>query len=89
MTETTNSLMEFPCHFPIKVIGINSSNFTSDVTHIARKHFPALLDTDIQIQSSKNQNYLALTITVLAHTQKSLDALYLELTQHPDIKMVL
>lgn len=89
MTEPTNSLMEFPCNFPIKVIGINSPNFTSDVTNIARKHFPALLDTDIQIQPSKNQNYLALTVNVLAHNQKSLDALYLELTKHPDIKMVL
>ena len=89
MTDTTNSLMEFPCQFPIKIIGKNSANFAIDIGNIARKHYPDLKDCDIRIQPSQNDNYLAVTVTVLAHNQASLDALYLELTKHPDIKMVL
>jgi hypothetical protein len=84
-----NSLMEFPCHFPIKIIGKNHPEFATDIDVILRKHFPTTPADAITSQLSLQGNYLAITITVHAHNQASLDALYHELTQHPDIKMVL
>ncbi len=83
------SLMEFPCNFPIKIIGINSPTFKTDVEAIARKHYPGTSCQSITSQASEKSNYIAITVTVRALNQASLDALYLELTQHPDIKMVL
>jgi uncharacterized protein len=83
------SLMEFPCDFPIKIIGKNSAVFATDVVAIARKHFPNTPDASIDSKSSEKSNYIAITVTVRALNQATLDALYLELTQHPDIKMVL
>lgn len=88
MTDKT-SLMEFPCDFPIKVIGKNSATFAIDVANVARKHFPDILDSSICIKPSNQDKYLAITVTVYAQNQKTLDALYLELTKLPDIKMVL
>lgn len=88
MTDTP-SLMEFPCEFPIKIIGKNSAAFATDVVNITRKYFPSTGDSSIRSQPSQQASYLAITVTVYAHNQASLDALYLELTQHPDIKMVL
>ena len=89
MTDNNTSLMQFPCHFPIKVIGIKTANFVSDVTLITRKYFPNTRDEDITSQDSKQSNYISLTLTVYAENQTTLDALYLELTKHPDMKMVL
>ena len=83
------SLMEFPCEFMIKVIGKNSAEFAADVVSITRKHFPNTLDSSICSRESQQVNYLAMSVTVYALDQSTLDALYLELTQHPDIKMVL
>ena len=83
------SLMEFPCNFPIKVIGINSPTLKTDVETIARKHFPETSGESITSQTSEKSNYIAITVTVHSLAQASLDALYQELTQHPDIKMVL
>lgn len=83
------SLIEFPCHFPIKVIGKKTENFLSEISDIARKHFPEILDEAISYQESQKANFLSITITVYVKDQPSLDALYRELTQHPDIKMVL
>ncbi|ASQ45884.1 HP0495 family protein [Legionella clemsonensis] len=88
MTEK-KSFIEFPCDFPLKIIGTNTTEFFKEITEITRKHFPETLDEAIVCQESKQGNYLAITVTVYAYNQDTLDALYFELTQHPDIKMVL
>lgn len=87
MTETT--LIEFPCHFPIKIIGTNSELFISEIKQIVINHFPSFKNEHIAHKMSKKNNYLAITVIVYAESQKILDALYKELTQHPDVKMVL
>lgn len=81
--------MEFPCDFPVKVIGKNSPTFATDVANVARKHYPDIEDSSICNKLSQQDKYLAITVTVHAQNQKTLDALYLELTTLPDIKMVL
>lgn len=83
------SLMEFPCDFLIKIIGKNSSEFARDITSIIHSHFPKTPADLIQGKPSQQGNYLAISATIHALDQISIDALYLELTKHPDIKMVL
>lgn len=87
MTKTT--LIEFPCHFPIKVMGTNSPAFLKEIREITLKHFPNIEQEKITHKMSKGNNYLAITVTVYAENQAMLDALYQEITKHPDIKMVL
>lgn len=86
---THTSLMEFPCQFPVKIIGTNSQNFIDDIKDLARKHFPEFKDADLTQKPSQQNNYLALTLTVLAQNQKMLDELYQDLTKNPNVKMVL
>ncbi|ARG97599.1 HP0495 family protein [Legionella micdadei] len=83
------SLIQFPCHFPIKIIGKNTDLFATEIKEITQKHFPDTLEETIVCQESQQGNYLSITVVVYVHDQQSLDALYLELTKHPDIKMVL
>ncbi len=83
------TLMTFPCDFQIKIIGSNTKSFAKDIVKIARKHFPEITDTEIEKKPSQNNNYLAISIMLHVKDQITLDALYMELTKHPDIKMVL
>ncbi|KTD17219.1 YbeD family protein [Legionella jordanis] len=83
------SLIEFPCNFPVKIIGRNNDDLFKEICGIAKKHFPDTLDDAISAKESGQGNYLAITVIIYAHSQLALDALYLELTQHPDIKWVL
>lgn len=83
------SQIQFPCHFPIKIIGTNTVTFAKEITTITRKHFPETPDSAIIWQESKQANYISITVTIYVHTQHTLDELYHELTKHPDIKMVL
>ncbi len=81
--------MEYPCDFKLKIIGLNKSSFATEVLSLARKHFPNTNDSSMQSKTSEQGNYLAITLTVYVKDQVTLDMLYVELTQHPDIKMVL
>ncbi|MBA2710454.1 MAG: DUF493 domain-containing protein [Tatlockia sp.] len=83
------TLIQFPCHFPIKIIGKNSKDFADDIKAITLQHFPDTADSAIVCQESQKGNYLSITVTIFVHTQDALDELYGELTKHPDIKMVL
>ncbi|OGV30211.1 MAG: hypothetical protein A3E88_01335 [Legionellales bacterium RIFCSPHIGHO2_12_FULL_35_11] len=83
------SLLKFPCDFLIKIIGKNTENFVDDIKQIVYKHYPDK-DKVLFVQNpSKNDGYIAVRATVPAISKTELDALYLELTKHPDMKMVL
>ena len=82
-------MIQFPCKFPIKIIFKNQPDTADELLTIVRQHHPELLDIAIQQQPSQNGNYCSITVTIEAQNQDALDALYRELTQHPNIKMVL
>lgn len=86
---TKKSLIEFPCNFPVKIIGSNNEKLLDDVKNIIRTHFPEFNEQNISHKLSDKNNYLAITVTVIAIDQEMLDLFYRELTQHPDVKMVL
>jgi uncharacterized protein len=84
-----STLIEFPCDFTLKIIGVSSDDFIERITTIVRKHFPETLAINIIPKHSEKGNYTAISATVYTHDKPSLDALYSDLTQLPDIKMVL
>jgi hypothetical protein len=88
MTEET-TLLTFPCDFPIKIMGKVTASFQDEIIAIVHKHYPDLNADLFRTNTSKNGNFLAISVTVHALDQASLDALYQDLSQHPDIKMVL
>jgi uncharacterized protein len=83
------SLLSFPCDFNIKVMGKNSSEFPNRVADIVRQYFPEFNADQIQKRFSRFTNYMSLTITVHAQSQKQLDDLYRHLTSTPEILIVI
>jgi len=83
------SLIEYPCHFPIKVMGANVDGYVTAMTHIARSFDPSFDATTIELRPSKAGNYLGLTLTVYVTSREQLDELYRTLTTHPMVKVVL
>lgn len=87
MTEET--LLEFPCDFPIKVMGTRSDDFAQTVVDIVLRHAPDFAAGTVEMKLSSSGNYLSVTCTVRAHSKPQLDALYQELSGHPAVKVVL
>jgi uncharacterized protein len=76
------TLLEFPCLFPLKVIGRNAVELESEVFAIIQKHVPNVQRENITRRPSAANKYLALTVTFVADNQMQLDELYLELNRH-------
>ena len=82
-------LLSFPCEFPIKVVGFSNEQFEITILGIIRRHFPELTETAISTRPSKDQKYLAITVTVTARSKDQLDRAYIELSEHECVIMAL
>jgi uncharacterized protein len=88
-TDNTPSAFEFPCSFPIKIVGLANDTFELGVMTIIKKHFPNLAEDSLKQKPSGEGKYLAITVTVLAENKKQLDDLYQDLSSCPDVIMAL
>ncbi len=88
MTEET-SLIEYPCDFPIKIMGKAEQDFAEIVVTIVKQHAPDFDDTNLTVRASKSGTYLSITCTIRANSRPQLDALYQALSDHPMVAVVL
>lgn len=83
------TLLEFPCDFPIKVMGAARDDFAQAVVAVVRAHAPDFDAATVELRASGKGNYLAVTCTVRATSREQLDDLYRDLSSHPYVKIVL
>ncbi len=83
------SLIEYPCHFPIKVMGEQVDGYLEAMVHIARSFDPTFDKSTVEQRPSKAGRYLGLTLSVYVTSREQLDELYRTLTTHPMVKVVL
>jgi len=75
-----DELFQFPCDFPIKVMGRDSESFRSLTLAIVERHAGPLAAGDITERMSREGRFLALTYTIRAESRVQLDRIYRELT---------
>ena len=83
------SPLQFPCAFPIKVMGVGDPGFQMLVVELVRQHAPDLDETQVRVRDSRAGRYQSVTVTVNARDRAQLDAIYQDLSGHPHIKLVL
>ena len=83
------SPLRFPCDFPIKVMGMGDSGFRELVMDLVRRRAPDLDETRVRVQNSRAGRYQSVTVVVNARARAQLDAIYQDLSEHPQIKLVL
>ena len=83
------SLLTFPCVFPMKVMGRREDGFAQAVAETVLRHVPDFHPETMEMRTSRNGRYLSLTVTINARSREQLDALYVELSKHPRVMMVL
>jgi putative lipoic acid-binding regulatory protein len=86
---STDTLLEFPCDFPIKIMGMHQDDFARSMVEIVLRHAPDFAAESVEMRASATGKYLSLTCTIRATSRAQLDNLYLELTGHPLVKVVL
>ena len=85
----SESLIEYPSLFPIKVMGKKDEGLVPAVLQIARHFDPGFDSASVELRESKGGNYLGVTISITATSRDQLDELYRTLSTHPLVKIVL
>ena len=83
------SLLEYPCDFPVKILGHTQAGFAQAVLEVVKRHAPDFDDATLELRASKRRKYLSITCVIRATSREQLDGLYQELCDHPMVVMVL
>ena len=89
VAESTETLLEFPCAFPLKIMGLASNALAQTVLEVVHRHAPDFDGATMEMRPSSTGKYISLTCTITATSKPQLDALYRELSGHPMVKVVL
>jgi putative lipoic acid-binding regulatory protein len=82
-------IFEFPCDFPLKVMGLASPEFQETLTKVVEQFDPTLDRSRIEVRPSKSGTYTGLTLIIHAQSRAQLDDIYRAVTSHPMVKYVL
>ena len=85
----TLTLIEYPCDFPIKILGRTQAGFAQAVLEIVRLYAPDFDGATMEMRTSKKGKYLSVTCVIRAISRQQLDDLYRALCDHPMVVMVL
>jgi putative lipoic acid-binding regulatory protein len=89
MSDEQETLLEFPCQFSVKAMGLAAADFDSIVVQIVRRHAPDMGEGSVRVRPSSGGKYLSVTVTFEATSKDQLDAIYQDLTDHDRILMSL
>ncbi|MGB3835632.1 DUF493 family protein [Castellaniella sp.] len=84
-----DSLIRYPCDFPIKVMGRAQDTFLPAMSALVQGFIPDFDPATIEVRPSRSGNYLGLTLLVRVQSRQQLDDLYRALHGHDLVSVVL
>jgi putative lipoic acid-binding regulatory protein len=85
----TKPLIDFPCDFLIKAIGLDSRNFEDNIVAIFLRRGYSLENLKIFRRPSREGKYVSVSIEFHVLNRLDLDAVYRDLGKLPEVKMLL
>ncbi len=81
--------IEFPCDYPIKILGDAGDDFSKRVLSVVKTHAPDLDETKVSYRESSKGRFVSVTVVIRATGKPQLEALFGELKELDMVKMVL
>ena len=88
MSEQEAPKIEFPCDYPIRVIGNAAEDYEDFVKTLVARHAPDF-DGKTEEKASRNGKFTSITVTIRATGEAQLKALYDDLMASGRVRMVL
>ena len=79
MTNADAPKIEFPCRYPVKIVGKNSVDFVATVTAIVREFDDQLTEQDVSVRLSSGNKFCSVTCVMMATGEPQLKDLHLKL----------
>lgn len=80
--------IEYPCDYPIRIIGDVGPVFHDEVLAIVRAH-AEVVDGSVNVQESRNGTYCSIRVTIVATGEPQIKVLHEALVALPRVRMVL
>ena len=89
LQDVQETLLKFPCKFPIKVMGRADFDFEDLVTKIILRHAESYADEATTTNPSGSGNFVSVTVTIEATSKAQLDSIYQDLTDCEQVLVAL
>lgn len=89
MTDQEAPKIEFPCEYPIKVVGPAAPDYKQFVIDVVEVHAPDIDLAKVEVQESRNGNYYSVRLTIIATGEEQLKAIFEDLKASGRVQMVL
>jgi putative lipoic acid-binding regulatory protein len=83
------SLLTFPCDYPIKVMARDEPGLRAQLDEIVRRHAADLDETRISERPSAQKHFVGVTYIIRAHNADQIAALFADLKTVPSVLLVL
>lgn len=80
--------LEFPCDYPLKVVGDAADDFGEAVARVVKQHDPAFDASSIRLVKSRNGRFLSARLTLHATGEAQIKALFEALKATGRVHMV-
>jgi putative lipoic acid-binding regulatory protein len=89
MSDQQPPRIEFPCDYPIKIVGENHADFTATVVEMTQRHAPEVTLAQVRVRNSREGRYASVTITIRATGEAQLRRLHADLQTYSAVRLVL
>ena len=89
MSEQEPPKIEFPCDYPIKVMGHQTSEFRGIVLEVMRKHAGEINESQVTERASAKGTFVSITVTIIATGKDQIEIIFEDLKATGAVKMVL
>ncbi|NCF19932.1 MAG: DUF493 family protein [Haliea sp.] len=89
MQEQEPPKIEFPCDYPIKVLGRHRDDFQMVIMEVFERHAPGFDQETISIKASSKGTFTSVTVTITATGPDQLEALHQDLMATGLVQMVI
>jgi len=89
VTEPEAPKIEFPCEYPIKVMGRSSDAFESVILAVVERHAPGFDQRTVATRASRKGTFTSITVTITATGRDQLEALHRDLLATGHVNMVI
>lgn len=89
MTNTVPPKIEFPCAYPLKIIGHAADDFREFVVSVLERHTDRIHEQTIDVRASSGGRFVSVRITITATGEEQLKNIFAELKASGRVQVVL
>ena len=89
MADITPPKIEFPCAYPLKVIGHAADDFREFVISVLERHTDRIYEETIDLRASSGGRYVSVRVTITATGEEQLTNIFTELKASGRVQAVI